>query len=78
MLIGACIAAYVLRPKKGRVDLLVLVASAFAAVFAFFLMIRTWGPQYLHIFWTMLGWVGIHIKALGETKMGTEKSQYGQ
>lgn len=63
VLIGTCIAAYVLRPKKGRFDLLILVASAFCAVLAFFLMIRVWGPQYLHIFWTVLGWIGIHVKS---------------
>jgi hypothetical protein len=63
VLIGACITAYVLRPKKDRFDLLIVVVSAIVAVFAFFLMIRTWGPQYLHIFWTMLGWVGIHVNA---------------
>lgn len=61
-LIGACIAAYVLRPNKNRRDPFVLIAGAFGAVLAFFLMIRIWGPQYLHIFWTMLGWIGIHIK----------------
>jgi hypothetical protein len=27
------------------------------------LMVHTWGPQDLHIFWTMLGWLGIHVKA---------------
>jgi hypothetical protein len=62
VLIAACIAAYVLRRNKNRFDLLVLAASAFGAVLAFFVMIRLWGPQYLHIFWTMLRWIGIHVK----------------
>jgi hypothetical protein len=62
VLIAACIAAYVLRSKKNPFDLSVLLASAFGAVLAFFVMIRLWGPQYLHIFWTMLGWIGIHVK----------------
>jgi hypothetical protein len=63
VLIGACVAAYVLRPKKMHSDIAVLILSAFGAILAFFIMVRIWGPQYLHIFWTMLGWIGIHVKA---------------
>jgi len=63
VLIGACIAAYLDRPVKRWNDVLILVGSAFAAIFAFFLMVYIWGPQYLHIFWTMLSWLGIHVKA---------------
>lgn len=63
VLIGACVAGYVLRPKKSASDIAVLFMSAFGSVFSFFIMVRIWGPQYLHIFWTMLGWIGIHIKA---------------
>ena len=62
VLIGACLAAYLNRPAKRWTDALILAGSAFAAVFAFFLMVHTWGSQYLHIFWTMLSWLGIHIK----------------
>jgi hypothetical protein len=61
LLIAACLVAFVLRPEKRRFDLLILIASAFAAVLVFFLMVRTWGPQYLPIFSTMLGGIGIHI-----------------
>jgi len=63
VLIAACMAAFIRRPAKRWTDVLVLFGSAFAAVFAFFLMVHTWGPQDLHIFWTMLGWLGIHVKA---------------
>jgi hypothetical protein len=63
VLIGACMAAYLRRPAKQWSDVLILIGSALAAVFSFFLMVHTWGPQYLHIFWTMLSWLGIHVKA---------------
>jgi hypothetical protein len=62
VLIGSCLAAFLLRTSKRPYDVVVLVASALGAIFAFFLMIKVFGPQYLHIFWTMLGWIGIHIK----------------
>ncbi len=63
VLIAACLAAYVLRPKKRPLDLLILVASAFGAVVAFYLIVRVWGPQYLNIFRTMLRWIGIHFRS---------------
>ena len=62
VLIGACVAAYIERPGKHWHDALILIGSAFAAIFAFFLMVHTWGPQYLHIFWTMFNWLGIHLR----------------
>jgi hypothetical protein len=62
VLIGACIAAYLTKPAKQWTDGLILVGSAFAAIFAFFWLVHTWGPQYLYIFWTMLNWLGIGTK----------------
>ncbi len=60
VLIGACCAAYLVRSEKRPRDLLVLGLGAFAAILAFYLMIHRWGPQYLHIFWKMLTWIGFH------------------
>ena len=62
VLIGSCLAVYLLRSHKRQTDSIVLLASALGAILAFFLIVRSFGPQYLPIFWTMLGWIGIHIK----------------
>jgi hypothetical protein len=61
VLIASCIAAYLVRKPKRASDVPVLIGSAFGAILLFFFMIRAFGPQYLHIFWTMLGWIGIHV-----------------
>jgi hypothetical protein len=60
VLIAACIAAYAARPRKRKFDPAIVFASALASILAFYLIISLWGRQYLHIFWSMLAWLGIH------------------
>jgi hypothetical protein len=60
VLIAACIAAYLARPTKRRSDLVLLIAGSLTSILAFYGIISIWGRQYLHIFSSMLSWLGIH------------------
>jgi hypothetical protein len=61
VLIAACIAAYLVRPTTRRSDPALLLAGALTSILAFYAIISIWGRQYLHIFSSMLAWLGIHL-----------------
>jgi hypothetical protein len=61
VLIAACITAYLVRPTKRRSDPALLLAGALTSILAFYGIISIWGRQYLHIFSSMLAWLGIHL-----------------
>jgi len=62
ILIGACVYSYLVRPARRKMDLVLLLISAASTVFIFFLIISAWGPQYLHIFSTMISWFGVRVR----------------